>query len=128
MQGFLEILGIAGGVILAGWGLFHQLIVGGAVTMVRVPDEKEARLFVMSWVAQGAFMTFAGILPGTMIFLHGIFSGPAHTVFAITGTGLFFLSGHVFLSGYKTHIRPVQIGAVLEVLYAVILFLLVVFT
>lgn len=123
MEQILKILGISMGTVLAAWGMFHQLIVGGAVMVARHhhPDEKEARLFVMAWVAQGGFMTFLGLLPAAMLFLYGPSTPPVHTVLAISALSLLLLSLHVFLTGFGTHIRPIQIGAVLEALYGVLL-------
>ena len=86
MEYTLKILGISLGTLLAAWGMFHQLIVGGAVMVAKHhhPDEKEARLFVMAWVAQGGFMAFLGLVPATMLFLYGVNTPPVHTVLAVS--------------------------------------------
>jgi len=130
LEQILRILGISLGTALAAWGMFHQLIVGGAAMVAKHhhPDEKEARLFVMAWVAQGGFMTFLGLIPATMLFLYGPLAPAVHTVLAISALALILLSLHVFLTGFGTHIRPIQIGAVLEALYGLLLVVIVSFT
>ena len=130
MEYTLKILGISLGTLLAAWGMFHQLIVGGAVMVAKHhhPDEKEARLFVMAWVAQGGFMSFLGLIPATMLFLYGVNTPPVHTVLAVSALALILLSLHVFLTGFGTHIRPIQIGAVLEGAYGALLAVIVSFT
>lgn len=83
-------------------------------------EEPEARLFVMSWVAQGALMTFCGLLPIALYFLHDLHGAVSRTVLLLGGLAMLLLSLHVILTGYRTHIRPVRIGAVLELLYGLI--------
>jgi len=124
----LEIVGLILGSVMACWGLFHQLIVGGAITMFRNISESEARLFIMSWVAQGAFMSFMGILPVAMILLHGIYNPGIHTVFMTCGIAALILSGHVFLTGFTTHLKPIQVGALIEAAYGLYLVIVVLFT
>ncbi|MCE9596884.1 MAG: hypothetical protein K8S54_02865 [Spirochaetia bacterium] len=123
MEILLKYTGIFLGVILAGWGVFHQLIVGAAASLMKHPDDNEGKLFVMSWVAQGGFMTFLGIVPATMLFLYGISPPAVHTVLTLSALALLLLSGHVFLTGISTHLKPIQIGAVLELIYGVFLVL-----
>lgn len=117
MYQVLEIVGVVMGVVLAGWGLFHQLIVGGAATIFKNVTEKEARLFVMSWVAQGAFMTFVGIVCAVLLLFFGVLSGPVQIVLILSGVAMILLSAHVFVTGYSTHIGPIRTGAVLELIY-----------
>ncbi|MEQ9366188.1 MAG: hypothetical protein RIF32_18245 [Leptospirales bacterium] len=116
----LEILGIAAGVTLAAWGLFHQLIVGAAATMFKEMSEKEARLFVMTWVAQGAFMSFTGILAAVLLFFYGLQAGPVQITLLLTGLAMLLLSGHVFVTGYKSHVGPIRTGAVLELIFGIV--------
>jgi len=119
-----EVLGytcIALGGLLALWGLFHQLIVGGAVTNFPRIQETEARLFIMGWVAQGAFMTFAGLVPAALILFFGPADPGAHVVALLSGLALIFLAVHVFVTGFVSHWRPIQIGAILELLTGVAL-------
>ena len=117
---FLEILGIASGATLAAWGLFHQLIVGAAATMFKEMSEKEARLFVMTWVAQGAFMSFTGILAAVLLFFYGLQAGPVQITLLLTGLAMLLLSGHVFATGYRSHVGPIRTGAVLEFIFGLI--------
>jgi len=126
MEVTFKIFGIALGIILAAWGVFHQLIVGGAAATIKHPEESEARLFVMSWVAQGGFMTLLGILPATMLFFYGISPAPVHTVLVLCALALILLSSHVVLTGLSTHLRPIQIGAILEMTYGLFLVLLLI--
>jgi hypothetical protein len=117
MMQFLEILGILMGVILAAWGLFHQLIVGAAATMFKNMNENEAHLFVMTWVSQGAFMSFVGILAAVLIFLYGILAPPVQIALLLSGVAMLLLSGHVFLTGYSSHVGPIRTGAVMELIF-----------
>ena len=116
----LEILGITSGVTLAAWGLFHQLIVGAAATMFKEMSENEARLFVMTWVAQGAFMSFTGILASLLLFFYGLLAGPVQITLLLTGISMLLLSGHVLMTGYRTHVGPIRTGAVLELIFGLI--------
>ncbi|MCR9143919.1 MAG: hypothetical protein NXI24_16860 [bacterium] len=116
----LEILGIVAGATLAAWGLFHQLIVGAAATMFKDMSEKEARLFVMTWVAQGAFMTFTGILASVLLFFYGLQAGPVQITLLLTGLAMLLLSGHVVLTGYRSHVGPIRTGAMLEMIFGII--------
>lgn len=127
MPTFLQITAIVLGLLLATWGLFHQLIVGGAATMFKNITEDEARLFVMSWVAQGAFMSFSGLLVAMMVFFHGIYDEAVGTMLIITGIAMILLSMHVLVSGYKTTVKPIRIGAVIELITGTYLLLLVIF-
>ena len=110
----LEITAIVLGLLLALWGLFHQLIVGGAVMIFEELSERAARLFIMSWVAQGAFMSFSGILIVVTLFFHGWYEDTSLTICSLTGIALLLLGLHVLFSGYKTHLKPIRIGAILE--------------
>lgn len=107
--------------------MFHQMIVGAAVTMFEDLSEVEARLFIMSWVAQGAFMTFTGVLLSITLFFHGLMAPAAKTTLLITSISLLLLGCHVLLSGYKTTIRPVRIGAWLEILNGLFILIAVIF-
>lgn len=125
MPEFLKVFAITLGLILATWGLFHQLIVGGAATMFKNITEHEARLFVMSWVAQGAFMSFSGLLVALMIFFHGIYNEAVHTMLIISGIAMVLLSLHVLVSGFRTTVKPIRIGAIIELITGVYILLLV---
>ncbi len=112
-----EIVGIILGLLLALLGLFHQLIVGGAVSMIKDSGAVEARIFIMTWVSQGAFMSFCGLLPAVLLFFYGAMLQSVQTVMLLTGVALILLSIHVFVSGFKSHIKPVQLGAVIQLFY-----------
>lgn len=116
----LEILGILTGIVLAAWGLFHQLIVGAAATMFKNMSENEARLFVMTWVSQGAFMSFTGLVGAVLLFFYGLQSAPVQIVLLLSGLAMLLLSGHVFVTGYRTHVGPIRTGAVLELIFGVV--------
>ncbi len=116
------------GVALGFWGLFHQLIVGAAVTIYKNLDESASRIMVMTWVAQGAFMSFCGILSTTLVFLHGLRTDAVQTALIVCSAGMLFLSGHVFVSGYQTHLKPIRIGAVIGGVYSLTILAVILFT
>ena len=124
----VEALVIVCGVVLAAWGLFHQLIVGAAVTMYRDLDESASRIMVMTWVAQGAFMSFSGILSTLLVFFHGLRSDAVQTTLVLCSAGMLFLSGHVFISGYRAHLKPIRMGAIISGTYGIVLLIVVLFT
>jgi hypothetical protein len=103
-------IGIALGVILAAWGLFHQLVVGGAVTAFRNISETEA-----------------GFLPAALLLFFGPLSAPVHTTLLLSSLALILLSAHVFLTGFHTHFKPIRIGAVLQMIYGVYLLVFLLF-
>jgi hypothetical protein len=121
----LTYIGVALGASLAAWGFFHQLIVGGAVTLLKNVEDQSARLMVMSWVAQGAFMSFLGILPASLLLIYGLLAAAIKTVLFICSCALLFLAGHVIATGYGTHIKPIRIGAFLELIYGFYLLMLI---
>lgn len=122
---YLGYVAAAIGVLVAAWGLFHQLIVGGAVTAFRNITENEARLFIMGWVAHGALISLSGLLPVVLILFYGALSAPVQTTLLLCGIATLFLALHVFLSGYSTHFKPIRIGAVLNLVYGVYLLVFV---
>ena len=122
----LEGLGIALGLLLAFWGLFHQLIVGSAASLFSNTEAAQLRIVVMSWVAQGAFISFGGILPAVLLFFHGLGSAAVQTAVLLSGIALIFLSIHIFISGIKRDLRPIFAGACLQLFYGIYLILLVV--
>ena len=124
----LKTIGIILGFGLAGWGLFHQLIVGGSISLFPGLSDRGARVLVMGWVAQGAFMSFLGVLSAVMMLLHDVFTPEVHTVLIMSGIAMLFLAGHVYVTGFKTHMKPIRIGAVLELVYGAYLLMLVVLT
>ena len=121
MNIILENLAISLGVILASWGLFHMLIVGGAVTIFKNIEENEARILIMGWVAQGGFMAFLGIVPPLLLWLFGMHQEIVRVMMALCGASLLLLATHVFASGYSTHIKPIRIGAILMLTYGIFL-------
>ena len=122
----LEVLGIVIGLVLALWGLFHQLIVGSAVSLFSNTGSAELRIVVMSWVVQGAFLSFCGILPAVLLFFHGISSAAVQTALLLSGTALIFLSIHIYISDIKEHLRPLRIGAFLQLFYGIYLIIFVI--
>lgn len=109
--------------IFALWGLFHQLIVGGAVSIFHNLDEKEARLFLMSWVAHGAMMSYAGILNFFLLLFFSSEEPVVRFVMGISGLALMILCIHVLVSGLKTRVNPVIIGAILQGITGTTLFI-----
>ncbi len=115
------------GIVLASWGLFHMLIVGGAVTIFKNIEESEARIFIMGWVAQGGFLGFLGLTPPLLVWLFGMHQEIVRTVLALCGVTLLMLAAHVYGTGYSTHIKPIRIGAVLITVYGCFLLAVLVF-
>lgn len=115
---------IVSGILLGMWGLFHQLIVGGAVTMNRDADERSARLFLMSWVAHGAYLSLAGFLTVALLIFHDPYDSAVLTTSIILAFALTLLSIHVVVTTLKYFITPVWIGFVLQSVHAVLLYTL----
>jgi hypothetical protein len=111
------------GIVLASWGLFHMLIVGGAVTIFKNIEESEARIFMMGWVAQGGFLSFLGLTPPLLVWLFGMHQEIVRTTMGLCGVTLLMLSAHVYISGYSTHIKPIRIGTLLTTVYGFFLLL-----
>ncbi len=115
---------IVSGVLLGMWGLFHQLIVGGAVTMNSDSDERSARLFLMSWVAHGAYLSLAGFLPVALLVFHEPYDPAVLTTSIILAFALTLLSIHVAVTTIRYFITPVWIGFVLQSVHAALLYVL----
>ncbi len=116
----LEILCIVAGAVIAAWGLFHQLIVGAAATMFKDMSETEARRVLMRWGAQGAFMSFVGVQTAVLVFFYGLLSHPVQITLLLTSVAMLLLSGHIVLTGYRTHEGPIRTGAIVQLSFGVI--------
>jgi hypothetical protein len=119
---FLTITLVISGILLGMWGLFHQLIVGGAVTMNPDADERYVRLFLMSWIAHGAYLSLAGFLPVVLLIFHDPLEPAVLTTSIILAFALTLLSVHVLVSARKFAITPVWIGLVLQSIHAALLY------
>ncbi len=113
---FYEMMIIILGTLMGCWGLFHQLIVGGVASLYRISGN-EGKIIVLSWIAHGGYISFLGFLPALQIFLHGIHSPEVISMLIILEIALFLLIVHSFISGFKTHPRPVKIGIYLKILF-----------
>ena len=121
----MDLVGAGVGLVLAFWGFFHQLIVGGAATTFQHLEEKQARLIVMTWVAQGAFMSYVGLMTAALLFFFGSATPAVMTALLMTGIALVLLAAHVFVTGYSTFMGPIRTGAVLELTLGVYLLVLI---
>ena len=81
----------------------------------------------MGWVSQGAFMGFLGITPPLLLWLFGLHEEVVRIQLALNGFGLLLLSGHVLVTGFTTHIKPIRIGTVLMAAYGAFLLLVLAF-
>lgn len=115
---FFETMTIVLGVLMGCWGLFHQLIVGGVASLYRISGN-EGKIIVLSWIAHGGYISFLGFLPAIQIFLHGIQNPGNVSMLVILEIALFLLIVHSFISGFKSHPRPVKIGIYLKILFFV---------
>lgn len=122
----LEYAGIFLGIVLALWGLFHQLIVGSVVSMLQNEEGPVVRLLVVAWVAHGAFLSFCGLLPSLLLFFHGAHYAPVQTAMLLSAAALLILSIHTYISGFATHPRPLRISFYLGMAYSFYLFLFVI--
>ena len=121
----LELIGIILGIILAAWGLFHQLIVKSTVSLLHTVSPKNVRIVVMSWVAQGAYMSFTGILSSVILILYQIDLPVVHLILFMCSFAMLFLAGHVLITGFRAHMKPIRIGAFIEIIYGVYMIVLV---
>lgn len=106
--------------VTALWGLFHQFIVGGALSAVRNCDDRSARLLLTTWIAQGAFLTLCGALPLILLLLHGL-TDAVRLMLLLVGLALTLLSAHVAVIGLRRALPPVRLGWVLQSVHAVLL-------
>ena len=122
----LEFTGIALGIVTALWGFYHQLIVGSTASLFTKNSAREVRMFVMSWTAQGSFISFCGLLPASLLFFHGAMFGAVQTALLLSGAALILLSVHAFIIDFKQHILPIRLGAVLQFVYGLYLIFFVI--
>mgnify|MGYP001312148773 CR=1 FL=1 len=113
---------ILSGILLGMWGLFHQLIVGGAVTMDPDIDERTVRLFLMSWITQGAYLSLTGFLPVVLLVFYQPYDEAVLTTCLVVAIALLILSLHVFATSRKFFITPITIGLTLQTIHSLILF------
>ncbi|MCS7204736.1 MAG: hypothetical protein NZ853_03485 [Leptospiraceae bacterium] len=109
------------GLILAGLGIFHQLIVGAIVTNID-GDEKDLRLYLMSWISHGAYITFSGILPVILLFYHSTYEGAISTTLIVLGFALLILSIHIAITTLKFKIPMILAEFAFSILLSVLLF------
>ncbi len=105
--------------ILAVWGLFHQFIVGAAITLFAKEKEMQLRLVILGWVAYGAFISFAGILSIVLISMFGLNSKETRVALYLITGGMTIFTGHTFISGVKKFPRPIKISFAIEVIYII---------
>ena len=81
----------------------------------------------MSWVAQGGFMSFCGLLPATLLLSYGLSYQAVHTTLLLSGVALILLAIHVFMTGFfQCKIRPLRVGAIVELVYGLYLVTIVI--
>ncbi len=117
----IKIIGIAFGIVISLWGLFHQLLVGQVASRLKNITVIEMRMFVMSWVAQGAFISFCGLLPSALLFFYDYEQPSVQMTLLLCGVALILLSVYVLIADFKQHIRPLRIGAILQLIYGLYL-------
>lgn len=111
------------GTLLTMIGVFHQLIVGGIVTRLSEAEEKDLNLYLMSWISQGAYITFCGILPVILLTFHSPYESSLKTTFFILAFGMLILAIHIFFTGLKYKILPIVIEFILLIIFSSLLFL-----
>ncbi|MBE7410725.1 MAG: hypothetical protein L6Q54_08265 [Leptospiraceae bacterium] len=116
----LEILMISVGVVLGLWGIIHQLIVGGIVSLFLQGTKLQLRLVVLGWVGYGAFISFVGILTAVMVGMYGLNSPATRTVLFITVGAMTLFTGHTLISGLKIFPKPIRISFAIESLYILV--------
>ncbi|MFN3603738.1 MAG: hypothetical protein ACK4UJ_03380 [Leptonema sp. (in: bacteria)] len=112
----LEYFIIGVSTILTLVGVFHQLIVGGIVTRLIDAEEKDLRLYLMSWISHGNYITFLGILPIILFIFHSSYDPALKTTFFILAIAMIILSIHIAISGLKYKILPITLEFVLLII------------
>lgn len=115
---------ITTGFLTGMWGLFHQLIVGGAVTMMHEAEERNLRIFLMTWVAHGAYISLTGFLPAVLLLIYNPYEPVVLTACILVAIAILILSIHVGAINYKFFITPIWIGWSLQTLHGIMLVIL----
>ncbi len=119
---FIKYIVIVLGIIITLLGLFHQIIVGGVVTRLLDSEEKDLRLYVMSWISHGAYLSFGGILGVILLVFHSPFDASLKTSIFILGFGMLFFSIHIGVSALKNQIMIITLEFLFSLFYSLSLF------
>lgn len=111
------------GIILALLGLFHQLIVGGVVTRLVDSEEKDLRLYMMSWISHGAYLLLSGILGVILLTFHSPWDSSLKTSLFILSFANLFLSIHIAFSALKTQITIITLEFFFSLIFSIFLFI-----
>ena len=125
----LRIIGIVLGLVLAGYGVFHQLNAEKVFNRVKHKGnslQDIQPLFTMTWVVQGAFISLCGLLPAILLLFHGVSEQAVHTSLLLSGGALIFLAIHSWITNDKTSNPIIRVGGNLELTYGTFLIILVI--
>ena len=119
----IRLLIIGLGLIIGGIGIFHQLIVGGIVTRLTESDEKDIRLYLMSWITHGAYISLCGILPAILLIFYPYYEPSLFTTLFILAIAIVILIFHIGITGLKYKVIPITLEFILLIPYSILIFL-----
>ncbi|GIX42336.1 MAG: hypothetical protein KatS3mg129_2069 [Leptospiraceae bacterium] len=111
------------GILIAGLGIFHQLIVGGIVTRLIEAEEKDLRLYLMSWITHGAYVTLCGILPVVLLIFYPSYDASVLTTLFILAIAMTILVIHIGITGLKYKIIPITLEFISLTIYSILIFI-----
>jgi hypothetical protein len=118
----IRLLIIALGLIIGSLGIFHQLIVGGIVTRLTEGDEKDIRLYLMTWITHGAYVSLCGILPAILLISYPYYEASLFTTLFILGIAIVILIIHIGITGLKYKIIPITLEFIVLIPYSILIF------
>jgi hypothetical protein len=118
----LQILVYAGALILAVWGIAH-IVPTGRVVAGFGPLSRDNRLTItMTWVSEGLFLIFAGVLPAIVTLQAGARHGGT-LVCQIVAVMLLISAGWSAITGARTQILPMKLCPFVKLAAALLLVL-----
>ncbi len=128
----VEGIGIVMGLIIAFWGLVHQLSIEKILHLLKEVNKKEEyllfRLFAVNFAAHGALISLCGFLPAVLLFFHGFIYPSVRTSLLLCGTALILLAILAYTAWKESRkFRLFQLGCLFELSYGLFLVILVVF-
>jgi hypothetical protein len=111
------------GIMIAGIGIFHQLIVGGIVTRLTETEEKDIRLYLMVWITHGAYITLCGVLPAILLIFYPYYEPSLFTTLFILSIAMFILVIHIAVTGLKYNIIPITLEFIFLSIYSIMVFI-----
>ncbi len=120
---FLKYVSIIFDIIVLAFGIFHQLIVGGVITRLKDCDERDLRLYLMSWISHGSYITFLGVISLVFLLFYSDIMLNTRIFYLVLALSSLIFSIHIGITSFKYDIPPIKIEFFLLIFYSLLHFI-----